>query len=81
MEKEKVIVVEQIGVGGVLTHVYKYSKEKMRELVEAELEWAIETGVIENEDEVMDTLEEDEIMEAHIYEKEYGIYYMVYEIE
>lgn len=81
MGKEKVIVVEQIGVGGVLTYVYKYSKEKMRDLIETELEWAIEAGVIENEDEVMDTLEEDDIMEAHIYEKEYGIHYVVCEIE
>lgn len=77
----KVIVDIQTGIGGVITHVYEYSQEKMRELIENDSTWAKEHNMLENEDEVQEVLDEDEIYSADVIMSRYGIHYEVCEVE
>ena len=77
----RVIVEIQTGIGGIITHVYEYSQEKMRELIENDFNWARNHNMLENEDEVQEILDESEIYSADIIMSDRGIHYEVCEVK
>lgn len=54
----KVIVVSEVGFGEDRTNVYAYNKENYIKMVESQLRWGKKAGVIENESEVEEWIED-----------------------
>lgn len=77
----KVIVVSEVGFGGSITRVYRYSKKKYIELVESELEYDVE-----NEDAVEEWLEDAKENKGQPYDisvitSDYGCHFTVCEVQ
>lgn len=78
----KVIVVEETGFGGSNIEVYKYSKKKYIQMVEADFE----EGNIENEGEVEEWIEDSKHNKGVPYnvsviKRDYGVHYNICELK